>query len=85
MFRIQQLVFVQLVTISRWQKFILFGKSEELAVVTMKSTIFWDMTPYTLVEIYRLTEEHFSEDNTFLDCLLQVSPLRISRLLSEFA
>jgi hypothetical protein len=46
------------------EKMCSLGKSEDLTVATVKSTTFWDMTPCSLVEIYLLSEEHSSEDNT---------------------
>jgi hypothetical protein len=40
------------------------GKSEDLTVVTTESTTFWDMMPYSLVEIYRLSEEPSQKINS---------------------
>jgi hypothetical protein len=33
---------------------------EILMKVNMMSTIFWNVTPYSLVEIYRVSEKHIS-------------------------
>jgi hypothetical protein len=69
-----------------------YMRSEVLVAVTLTSTISWDVTPYSLVEVYCVSEEHntsimrVKEKVAYLaySWTLKVEAVHTSKLLPDY-